>query len=245
MSQDKKGSWEIGSFYLANGKRLAKENIDIPVLMNLSNVQRAFSFAGVPPSVNLNLTSHSYLTMLISYRLLVLCPEFKYTVRQDSLASFAMVHDIAEALVGDIPTPLKHPDFQKFEREVKMSIFEYLGVDSNEYDVYEDLIVMSDLLASLYECECATRRGYDLSLIYEARLTRFLSQFVIDREDFESLPVNSSFKYDTGKGRFLCYYIDETHGGLRFKISHNLATSLVEDIVGYSFGACGNINTGV
>jgi 5'-deoxynucleotidase YfbR-like HD superfamily hydrolase len=240
--QNDDAQWEIGSFYLANGKPLAKENIDIPVLMNLSNVQRAFSFAGVPPSVNLNLTSHSYLTMLIAYRFLSVNVEFRDAVCADKIAAFAMLHDVAEALVGDIPTPLKHPAFEKFEDKVRESIFEYLGVDITEYNRCYGIVHLADLIASLYECAYATNKGYDLSLIYESRLKKILEECVIDRIDFDNLKCDT--KYFRNNRAYLCYYPCDD-GTFCFKVSRGLITEFIEEIVGCPFPAKRSINNRV
>jgi 5'-deoxynucleotidase YfbR-like HD superfamily hydrolase len=239
MTKQNEEQWEIGSFYLANGKRLAKENIDIPVLMNLSNVQRAFSFAGVPPSINLNLTSHSYLTMLIAYRFLALNPELRETINPDKVAAYAMLHDIAEALVGDIPTPLKHPAFEKFEDKVRESIFDYLGVDAGEYNRCHGIVRLADLIASLYECAYATQKGYDLSLIYEGRLGKLLDEYVIEKFELDRLPVATKFVRNNRD--FLCFFPCED-GSFCFKVSRGLLMEFIEEIVGCTFSAKRNIN---
>ena len=171
--------WGIGGFYLANGKPLSKENIDISVLMNLNNVQRAFSSAGVPPSVNLTVTEHSYLSYLIAGRL---CKKFPQLVRMlDGLGvgvagfmGLVMGHDIHEALVGDIPTPLKNEAFQEFEDSVASGVMDFLSLNSAQIECVHQIVKICDLVASLYECRFATLKGYDLSLIYEKRYKSLL-----------------------------------------------------------------------
>ena len=179
MKKQSDESWKIAGFYLANGKSLSKENIDISVLMNLNNVQRAFSSAGVPPSVNLTVTGHSYLSYLIAGRL---CAKFPGLGRMlddakigvPGFMGLVMAHDIQEALLGDIPTPLKNEAFQEFEDSVASGVMDFLSLDSDKNECVYQLIKICDLIASLYECKFATLKGYDLSLIYEKRYNSLL-----------------------------------------------------------------------
>jgi 5'-deoxynucleotidase YfbR-like HD superfamily hydrolase len=227
--------FSVDDYYLANGKSLSKENIDIPVLMNLNNVQRAFSFAGVPPTVNLNVTSHSYLTMLVSYRFIKRHPEFTnnqllYSVDVDKIASGSMLHDIAEALLGDIPTPLKHPSFAEFEDKVKDNIFGYLGVDTDSYNKHYSFIRLADLVASLYECDYSTSKGYDLSLIFQNRLNKIYDEFTIAREDCAKT-TSAGYVVDRNSNDFVLYWVDEENAW-QFKLSRSLMNAFISEIVG-------------
>jgi len=180
--------------------------------------------------------------MLIAYRFLAIYDEFKQVVSPDRIAAFAMLHDIAEALVGDIPTPLKHPAFEKFEDRVRESIFEYLGVDVSEYNRCYGLVHMADLIASLYECSYATKKGYDLSLIYSARLNKILDEFAIDKIDFDRLECDTKFIHSNRS--YYCYYECED-GSLCFRVSRGLLIEFIEEIVGCTFSAKRNINNPV
>ena len=172
-------SWAIGGFYLANGKPLSKENIDIPVLLNLNNVQRAFSSAGVPPSVNMTVTEHSYLCFLIAGRLCGKFPGLVMALDESGIGvagfmAYVMAHDIQESLVGDVPTPLKNDAFREFEERVAMGVRDFLSLDTAKANYLYQPTKICDLISSLYECKFATDKGYDLSLIYSERYKTLL-----------------------------------------------------------------------
>jgi hypothetical protein len=141
---------------------------------------------------------------------------------------FAMLHDIAEACLGDVPTPLKHPDFEKFENNVRNDIFEYLGMDIHIYEFFYGIVKFCDIVASLYECHHATSKGYDLSKIYEYRYNNLLSIYESPGERSEEYEAGCGYKSSTEHHVQLNADGSDT---FIFKLTKDLIDGFIADII--------------
>lgn len=67
----------------------------------------------------------------------------------EHLALEALFHDAAEAIIGDISTPLKQflPDFKRIEAAVEKAIFDHIGISSSCHEIikhYDTVMLLTE-----------------------------------------------------------------------------------------------------
>lgn len=80
---------------------------------------------------------------------------------EPALAKAALLHDAAEAYLGDVPTPLKSllPDYRRIYRRVEFAVHAKFLVHT--YSVHHPAIKEADELALKMERVCHTHQGWD------------------------------------------------------------------------------------
>ncbi len=171
---------------LANGKFFSPDNLDLVVLMNLRNLPRGYQYAGVPPHDNYTVLDHSVESVIIGAKYWDWCEEQGenpileafprslitkwgkgvYEMAKEKFVRFCLMHDWAEAIVGDLNPSLKDDTYRRKEDMVQKAVLNYLGFESElrtaeRQDVMKKHLKIVDLISSLWEVKQLVNRGYD------------------------------------------------------------------------------------
>ncbi|MDP3794885.1 MAG: HD domain-containing protein [bacterium] len=122
-----------------------ERNPNLDFLMNLFNIPRAFGVSGF--GGNWDVGKHSFATALIALfwsRFNQFCPE-----KRDRLVTLALVHDLHEAVTGDILPMFKTKQIRVRLNQLQANILRALAITEDE-TLRADLKVV-DMVAFLYE----------------------------------------------------------------------------------------------
>ncbi len=125
-------------------------------LMNIFNIPRIYSVSGFG---EWNVGQHTVATAFMS---LYWSKFNKYpTQKRDRLVTLALMHDIHEAVTGDILPFFKTPDIKKAIERIQKDILQSFSIEEDQ--LLKDDLKLIDLICFLYEIAQSTPKGIQKS----------------------------------------------------------------------------------
>lgn len=145
-------------------------------LINLRNLPRTgWVIRGIPASLAESVVDHLFLTTLVSMLIVDKLREMGVKVDSEKVLKASLLHDIPEAITGDVVRPLKavyRKEFESIEenalRELGLGNYADLFIETEREETLESLIVkLSDDLATLIVGVEESEKGFDVVDIIE------------------------------------------------------------------------------
>ncbi len=145
------------------------------VVVSLSGLVRTgWMIRGVPPAVGETVATHSFSAALLALEISLKMSRKGMGVDVGRCVMMALVHDLAEAVVGDIP---KTASISKaVKREAEFEAFKRLGLDPFFFELFEEfergesvearVARLAENLATYLRAEYYRRLGYRVDDIY-------------------------------------------------------------------------------
>ena len=161
------------------------EGKDIPLgraLRGVVNLARTgWMLRGVPQGEAETVASHSYVAAVIAFELAVEASNRGFKVNPYKAASLALLHDLAEGVIGDIS---RRAGIGEAKRRAEEEAFKSLGVSRVAKELFTEfeegstlesrVARMAELLATYWMALIYSCRGYDVMEIGESSLREAL-----------------------------------------------------------------------
>lgn len=146
--------------------------LNVGKLINLRNLPRTgWVLRGIPASLAESVVDHLFLTTLVSMLIVDKLKKMGVRIDSEKVLKASLLHDIPEAITGDVVRPLKAAYRKEFEsieenalRELGLGDYVDLFVETGREETLESLIVkLSDDLATLIVGVEECKKGFDVS----------------------------------------------------------------------------------
>ncbi|MCE4610415.1 MAG: HD family hydrolase [Desulfurococcales archaeon] len=141
----------------------------------VSLARTGWMLRGVPPGEAETVASHSYAAAVIAFELAVEASKKGFRVDPYKAASLALVHDLAEGVIGDIS---RRAGIGEAKRRAEEEAFKALGVSEEAKKLFMEfeegstlesrVARIAELLATYWMSLIYTCRGYDVAEIGES-----------------------------------------------------------------------------
>ena len=167
----------------------------VKVTRILKNIPRTgWLQKGIPFYEAESIAEHSFEVAVIAQTLL---NNFRIKVDAEKVLAMALIHDLSESVIGDMPKALTEKIGENLKHEIEEEAVEKIVGSGKLKEIFEEylrgesletkIVKLADKLSTFYQAKSYKKRGYDVDEIMEGTLEEIkimLKQFV-EKEDLE------------------------------------------------------------
>ncbi|MBC7090527.1 MAG: HD family hydrolase [Nitrososphaeria archaeon] len=132
---------------------------------------------GIPFYEAESIAEHSFEVAVIT---LVLLNNIKMKVDAEKVLTMALIHDLSESVIGDMPKALTEKIGENLKHEIESKAFENVVGSRKLSEIFEEysrgesleskIVKFADKLSTFYQAKSYKNRGYDVDEIIEGTL---------------------------------------------------------------------------